>query len=66
MIEPKKTEHEARHPLTPRRLWESTPSWWFACSSGFGYSGGPTPIAKASQEGHSFISTFQGGSVVRM
>jgi hypothetical protein len=27
---------------------------------------GPTPIAKASQEGRSFVATFQGGSVVRM
>jgi hypothetical protein len=27
---------------------------------------GPTPVAKASQEGRSFITTFQGGSVVRM
>jgi hypothetical protein len=27
---------------------------------------GPTPIAKASQEGAAFVATFQGGSVVRM
>jgi len=27
---------------------------------------GPTPIAKARQEGRSFVATFQGGSVVRM
>lgn len=27
---------------------------------------GPTPIAKASQDGRSFVATFQGGSVVRM
>jgi hypothetical protein len=27
---------------------------------------GPTPIAKASQEGRSFVATFLGGSVVRM
>jgi hypothetical protein len=27
---------------------------------------GPTPIAKASLEGRSFVATFQGGSVVRM
>jgi hypothetical protein len=27
---------------------------------------GPTPIARASQEGRSFLATFQGGSVVRM
>jgi hypothetical protein len=27
---------------------------------------GPTPIAKSRHEGHSFVATFQGGSVVRM
>jgi hypothetical protein len=27
---------------------------------------GPTPVAKGTQEGRSFIATFQGGSVVRM
>jgi hypothetical protein len=27
---------------------------------------GPTPIAKSSQEGRSFVATFRGGSVVRM